>query len=212
MGRRLQTVQMGLNFAPRQRVTTRYCEYVSLNPSLGVISDYVFSANGIYDPNVSGTGHQPLGFDQWMGLYDHYHVVSSTIKATFVPADTTAANAAGVCGITIRDSSASLTGADVTLLLENVVLGNQDYKQLPLVYDRGTICKAHYDASLFHGVSDLLASSILRGDSINNPSEQAFYHVWIGPLSGGLDLSATTILVEIEYTIVFSEPKFQAQS
>ncbi len=206
------TIQKGINFATRQRVTQRYCEYVSINPALGVIADYVFSANGIYDPNVSGTGHQPMGFDQWMALYDHYHVVSSEIKITFVPADVTAANAAGFCGVSLRDTSASLTGSDVTLMLENVVLGNMDYKQLPLAYDRGTVVHGKYSAQRFHGVTDLLASSILRGDASNNPSEQAFYHVWLGPVSGGLDLGATVVTVEITYEVIYTEPKFQAQS
>lgn len=206
------TIQKGPVFSARQRTVLRYCEYVSLNPALGVSSTYVFSANGLYDPNYSGTGHQPLGFDQWMTFYDHYHVVRSSMKATIIPSDTTAANAAAFGGVLLRDSAGSMTGADVSLLLEQKPIGASAYKQIPLVYDRATVVRSIFDYGKFYGVSDLLASSVLRGDVANNPTEQAYYHIWVAPLSAGLDLPSMVLLAEIEYDVVFSEPKTLAQS
>ncbi len=206
------TIQKGPIFSPRQRTVLRYCEYVSVNPAAGVVADYIFCANGLYDPNYSGTGHQPLGFDQWMTFYDHYHVVGSKMKVTVIPSDTTAANAALFGGIVVRDSNSSLTGADSTLMLEQMTVGTGVCKQIPLVYDRGTVLTANYSYSKFHGVTDLLASSVLRGDASNNPTEQAYYHVWVGPLSAGLDGPATIFLVEMEFDTIFSEPKLIAQS
>ena len=44
----------------------------------------VFSGNGLYDPDVSGVGHQPLGFDQWMTLYNRYRVYASRIVVNVV--------------------------------------------------------------------------------------------------------------------------------
>lgn len=41
---------------------------------------YVFAGNDCYDPDVTGTGHQPLGYDQWSAFYSRYRVTSSNIE------------------------------------------------------------------------------------------------------------------------------------
>ena len=44
----------------------------------------------MYDPDVTYTGHQPLGLDQWMGLYDKYYVHASKIHVKAVCTSSTA--------------------------------------------------------------------------------------------------------------------------
>lgn len=39
-----------------------------------------FRGNSIYDPNQSGTGTQPLAFDQWAAFYKQFYVAASKIK------------------------------------------------------------------------------------------------------------------------------------
>lgn len=41
-----------------------------------------FALNGLFDPDITGTGHQPLGFDQIKALYDNYRVHSARFSAT----------------------------------------------------------------------------------------------------------------------------------
>lgn len=40
---------------------------------------YVYRGNSVYDPYYSGLGSQPLGFDNWAGMYENYRVHSSRI-------------------------------------------------------------------------------------------------------------------------------------
>ena len=40
---------------------------------------YKFAINGLYDPDLSGVGQQPMGFDQFMAFYERYEVRSSKI-------------------------------------------------------------------------------------------------------------------------------------
>ena len=38
------------------------------------------SLNGCFDPEVTGAGHQPMGFDQWSTFYTKYQVLSCNFK------------------------------------------------------------------------------------------------------------------------------------
>lgn len=40
----------------------------------------IFSMNSLFDPDVTGVGHQPLGFDEWGAFYSHYEVLASRIR------------------------------------------------------------------------------------------------------------------------------------
>lgn len=67
-------------FPYKMQVVMRYTESVII-PDVtvaGVVSHYLFRANGIYDPNFTGIGHQPMGHDQWSNIYNHYQVIEST--------------------------------------------------------------------------------------------------------------------------------------
>lgn len=86
-------------FPVRMRVKMRYNDQVTLVTTGGVISQYIFSANGIFDPNITGTGHQPYGFDQYAAIYNHYQVVASTITLSV----TTPFN--GSAGIVLNDDT-----------------------------------------------------------------------------------------------------------
>ncbi len=53
----------------------RYCDRLEIDPGASsALGEHFFSCVGLFDPDITGTGHQPMGFDQYMALYDHYQV------------------------------------------------------------------------------------------------------------------------------------------
>ncbi len=50
----------------------------------GAIQRYRYRANDLFDPDQTGTGHQPIGFDQLMLVYEQATVIRSRISVTFV--------------------------------------------------------------------------------------------------------------------------------
>lgn len=69
-------VPRGVGFiSPRFVTTLKYNEEVSVLGVLsGLTADYQFNLNSIFDPNFTGTGHQPYGHDTLQGIYYRYRV------------------------------------------------------------------------------------------------------------------------------------------
>ena len=43
------------------------------------LSTYIFRLNSVFDPDVTGVGHQPLGRDHWAQTYKYYRVLSCEV-------------------------------------------------------------------------------------------------------------------------------------
>lgn len=69
---------------PVLRAEFPYNDNLNLAASTG-LNTYLFNSNNMYDPNYTGTGHQPRGWDQITPYYKYYRVVSATmhVKATW---------------------------------------------------------------------------------------------------------------------------------
>jgi hypothetical protein len=83
--------------------TLRYVDNFTLNPGIDIPTTYTVSCNNLYDPNVTGTGHQPMGFDQLMPLYDHYVGIATKLTVTYTSIDATYIGNA-IVGVSIKDS------------------------------------------------------------------------------------------------------------
>lgn len=72
----------------KQNCVLRYHESFTLNPGVaGIPAAYIFRANSCYDPDFSGTGHQPRGYDQVMAMYQYLAVREVQIEVWFQPRD-----------------------------------------------------------------------------------------------------------------------------
>ncbi len=72
----------------KQDVVLRYHETFVVNPGLGGTPGfYVFRSNSCFDPNFTGTGHQPRGYDQIMTMYQYLAVRECQIEVWFTTSD-----------------------------------------------------------------------------------------------------------------------------
>lgn len=65
--------------ADRIRIKLKYNTYVSLAGTLGVPFSQIYQ-NSLNDPDLTGSGQQPLGFDQWSNFYSKYRVNGMAIS------------------------------------------------------------------------------------------------------------------------------------
>lgn len=201
-----------VGFPKTTAVKLRYVEGVSINPGIGSLATYSFRANSAYDPNASGTGHQPMNFDTWSTLYNHYLVVGSKITARLHSNSTDVAGGL-LFGINLSDD---LTfSSDASTLMEQ---GLSRYRMANvssnansgngLVVSKGFSCKEFFNLTNPTDNINRVGSTVL-----NNPNEMAFFVIFMGTPPGSVvDLSSYSITVQIEYIVIFSEPKEQIQS
>lgn len=80
---------MGLNrsiplgFPDQIIAKLRYHDGEPIASVSGALGKYSYRWNSTFDPDYTGTGHQPLFRDTFAGIYDQYAVVSAVAKITF---------------------------------------------------------------------------------------------------------------------------------
>lgn len=176
-----------------------YGDTFSLNPGSGVVNSYIFNATGMYDPNTTGVGHQPRGFDELMAMYDHYTVIGAKITLKF----DNSANAFPVKGMVRLKDGTSFSSQVIDWQEDgyqrNVLIsGNQGPAYASLTH---TINPAK-----FLGRSKAMADPELKGSSVSNPAENAYFHVGLNAF-GSTDAAAVNVEAKIEYICVLTEPK-----
>lgn len=66
------------------RVSLPYEETIHPTATLGSLYLYQYRGNSTFDPNYTGVGGQPAGFDVWSLLYNEYTVISSHIELEII--------------------------------------------------------------------------------------------------------------------------------
>jgi hypothetical protein len=158
----------------------------------------VFSANGLYDPDITGSGHQPMGFDQMMLSYNHYTVTSCVLTATFHNF------AASTPVISVKVDAGSTPSTVVDTIME---FGLNTHSVLESKSTFGSVKVLTIPLSLrkFEGVKDVVDVTDMQGTVAANPVEQAYFHIQCWDNAG----VTTNVLVEyiLEFRAVFLEPR-----
>lgn len=169
-------------------------------PNTGLGVSYVYTANGLYDPDISGTGGQPSGFDQMMVFYEHYTVFNCRAVVTF---RNFSATIAPIVYLAVRGDTGNISV--VSSIMET---GNTVSTQLMPAGVTGSLKELvmRVNVGAFLGFDDLMDSTVARGDLASNPAEQVYFHVgaFYNEASGTGDVK---FQIRLEYDAVFSEAR-----
>ena len=188
-------INVGRQAFPKQLQNTLRCnETIQYTLTTG-LATYIFSCNGLFDPNVTGAGHQPLYFDQLSAIYDHYTVIRSRIKVTF-----------GTAATLIVPQLYSLYIDDDTSVVANAVIGSERpgavSKFLNPLTDSPATLYLSWDGKSTFG-SDMMSDKDMQGTSSTNPSEQSYFVIQQYDSAG---ITVTPLMfVELEYDVIWDE-------
>lgn len=186
-----------------QRKMLYYDNGQTLTGTAGVVNTDFYSANGLYDPDITGAGHQPIGFDQLMLLYTTYAVIRSKITVNFYNYQATNPCRVGIylspdaTGIT--DPVKLVENGLISSVLVNTPGSSTSLKQITLDCD----VKKYFSKRRY---SDIKDSRELTGTSAANPTEGVYFGVCGWDMSNEYTLSVKYDVC-IEYDAYFFEPR-----
>lgn len=216
-GRRARpTVNVNRSLAPfAQRYITKlkYAEVrVVTGPTLGGLVQYNFRLNSLFDPNLTGGGHQPYGFDQLTDIYNRYRVYKVSYAISALNTDGTT-NYSVVAALPSNEPY--VAGAGVSELMENprakyiTQAPNAALKVL-----KGTI---HLPSLAGRTKAQYMADDRYQSEMTTNPLESLVLNVMAGTLTGtsGGGGSATNVMnlsISLVYHAEFFDVKNVIQS
>lgn len=203
-------------FPSRKLVKMRYIDQtISLDPGTGIgfTSNHTFRCNGVFDPDFTGIGHQPMSYDQWATIYNKYTVVGAKITVKYQNDGTN--KTPGWLGVTLSKDPASPATkfSSINNLLESKLTG-MNIKQVGMIYPsqtssrgvQGTQVTKSFSAKKFFGVTNVRDSDHLTSLVDTTPASPAYFHVF-GCSIDGNNPGAINLLVQIDYIVLFTEPK-----
>lgn len=189
----------GTGFPKQLRTKLRYVESGSITTAAGFPGTHQWTCNGLFDPNITGTGHQPMYFDQLAAIYNHYTVLKSKITVYMI--NTASTNAFG--GLYIEDDTTITPTRSDSMCEQNSsafrMISSVGQATNPVVFTKS------WDAVQAFGPNPL-ANDNLQGSSAANPTEQQYYTVFTGDIAASA-VTSVNLLVVIEYETVWDELK-----
>ncbi len=206
-------------FPPKKRVNLRYAWSTLTTKIDAVTGDFTmfnFAGNGCYDPDITGVGNQPRGFDEAMNIYGSYRVIGSKIcvrvQADAQMVDTyiglyPQSSSAGIAGnrfpfIGVTGTTAYATVGRAALLPEQpgMMVGMMGFvtENNTLLLER----KVLTNSVINHKAAD---KSSFYGDASKNPTSVWYWSIIIGNAAGAAQSDIATMSVTIDYDVEFSE-------
>lgn len=191
-------------FPSRILTKLRYVDTYALVSTSGTVAKQVLYLNSTFDPDNTGTGHQPLYRDTYAAVYDEYAVVSTKAIIDF---QSLATGTGLSCGAVIDDDNS--TSSTVTTLMEQnngkhmllpPLLGSLSNRTITINWD----CEKHLGINPY-------TSSEYKTPVGSNPTVLASLLLWSAPADGS---STTTnqVQVTLEQTVLWTELSTPTQS
>lgn len=172
----------------------RYHGQYIYTSTTGAPAPWIFRANGLFDPDYSNVGHQPLYRDTYANIYDYYVVLGAKITVRF---HSNSATSGFLCGIVASDTPTISTTVD-TLCEQNnavhAVIGN--------ISSPGTTLFMTYSPLEnlgAQGEDDLSMLTPVGSD----PSTTQYFGIWVAT-SDATTTAGCVVDATVEYTVKFS--------
>ncbi len=188
-------------------VRMRYVDSFTLNPGVAGIAFHVFRANSIFDPDLTGGGHQPMNHDQLTVAYDHYTVYGSKITATFIKPAATAI-IPGTFGIFVDDDAIPTYTSGERIIESNQ--RNSRWSTTTGIEGNDKTVSTGVGMKKFFGVATLESTSF-RSQVGANPGDGVNFTLWYSNIAGN-DPAPGVFLIQIEYLALLTELTHVAQS
>lgn len=193
----------GIGFPHKLRLRMKYGQSFTFGSIVAGTPEYnLFRMNSIFDPDLTGIGHQPRYYDQIAELFNYYYVEKATIKATFHSTTDQGANVAFI----IPDASTA-SAAIPSTMSDVIEFPSAKYKHMAAENAGNAPTVLTHTVTMKKWQEDDRTSRVNIGV---NPTD-GLYAV-VGAFNFGGANSGMWMVVEITYDVVVSELKEPGES
>lgn len=188
----------------------KYVDRFVPTPALGANYHQVYSGTGLYDPDSTGGGHQPMGFDQWMNFYQYYRTSASKIIIRTIDNGSTPGAVQHEQSICPTISSSDLATADPEEVRE---MPYSRWKIVSTHTGRGPTVQSNYIS--YNKIVGRRPSGLgtnIYGSVSSNPGSQFFWHINGQVIDESSNMANVYVYVTIKYYVEFSGRKVIGQS
>jgi len=203
------SIRQLLPYPERFKTSLIYTEDFALDPAQGTASWQLMNAASLFDPNYSGTGHQPLYFDNLSEIYNKYIVRVCYITVTVQDVNVNTTNAESKRGrlFIVRD----VVAADIT----GMVPGLLQEEKCPNIKWRyfgtnltGRMCRLRFKCAPYKQARVAYNDPSLSAVVTTNPAQQCFLGVGIaGASTLQTDPPACLVNIRLTYKCEFFDRK-----
>lgn len=167
---------------------------------------YVFNMNSLYDPDRTGIGHQPYGYDPLSNLYNRYRVVSCGWRVH----NPTGATGGAIITASFPNNDLGMTFANTGEMLENprckYIVQNPG---APVISLHG---KSYLPKLMGRTKSQYMADDNYQAIVTASPSELGLLYLQTFNSLSGDALGGIGLTVILEFTVEFFDLKHIVQS
>lgn len=191
--------------ADKTMVKLKYCDKYNFSPNAGSITSQQFMLNSVYDPDYTGTGHQPMYYDNYAALYQKYRVHAYKIKISCIGITT------GVPTVVTWKTNDSAT-VPSTSFSEMVEANRSKYCILSGFegQNRGFIRQYQKIANIM-GLKKLGQERDYTASVGSNPSEAVYGTILVQPMNAA-STCQVQVIVELTQYVEFYSRKPQDQN
>lgn len=190
-----------------------YDSRFELTGAAGILKTYYFRANDVFDPDATGVGHQPIGFDQAMLFWEQFCVFSSKITVSFLGNTGQTVR----CGIFLNPNTTDPPSFGDLMengYLKTTIVSGQTGGASAVGYWGVRSLSMTCDAIRYFqykGKEEFFANPNFLGNVATSPAEQVYFGIFTYDFTGA---NNTDVFfdVTLSYDVRFQEPRKISQS
>lgn len=194
---------LGLIVPEKSVATLKYAAVFSNAGSTNSYYSWTAKSNSIYDPDESGVGHQPMGFDQLTMMYSNYSVLSSTMIVHV----TALQGSQNIYAILIRET----TNTGYSFNIETIAEQNPTDRIKIIAPQRSATLKKTWSCKLIDDKGENTGATGNFGTG-TDPNMPHYFRIHTQSTNGASLVQQPQFAVEIYYKTLFTNRKLLAPS
>jgi hypothetical protein len=193
---------------PQMYITFKYYQTFTFTNATTVAQNQEFRLNSLYDPDVTGGGHQPYLYDFMVDKYNRYLVLKTKWKVTFTPGaysmHVSVIPSNGALPVAVTNQATFEAAAEIPFAKNNIISGPGG---TPAIHINGSI-----NLNVLNGVTPEVYRSDDRFSSVISTSPTEVLRLNVLTYNSNASSNAVLCSVQMEFESMLFDPIVVAQS